>query len=78
MKQKIQVTAETRLADVWDAYPWLPDALIAMDPAFKKIKNPAVKMMIRRSTVADAARYAKCTPETLIGQLDEILAAREE
>ncbi|MBQ9196062.1 MAG: DUF1858 domain-containing protein [Clostridia bacterium] len=77
MLQKLNVTPETRLADVLEAYPWLPEALIQKDPKFKKINNPVVKALIRRSTVADAGKYAGVSPEYLIGELNRLLDERE-
>lgn len=78
MISKIDVTAATRLADVLAAYPWLPDALIAMDPGFKKLKSPVVRALIKRSTVADAARYAGVGAPELIERLNALVAARPE
>ncbi len=77
MLEKIAVTPETRLNDVLNAYPWLPDALIAMDPGFKKLKSPVVKALIKRSTVADAARYTGYSADALIGRLRDIVRSRE-
>ena len=77
MQKKLNVTPETRLADVLDAYPWLPGALIDRDPAFKKINNPVVKALIRRSTVVDAGKYAGYPAERLIAELDRLVEARE-
>ena len=77
MISKIDVTAATRLSDVLAAYPWLPDALIAMDPGFKKIKSPVVRALIKRSTVADAAKYTGHPAGELIARLDTLVSARE-
>ena len=77
MLKKIDVTPETRLNDILTAYPWLPEALIAMDPAFKKINNPVVRALIKRSTVADAAKYTGHPAGELIARLDTLVSARE-
>lgn len=77
MVQKLLVTPETKLSDVLDAYPWLPEALIQMDAGFKKINNPVIKALIKRSTVADAGKYAGYSPERLISELNRLVEARE-
>lgn len=77
MQEKITVTPDTRLSDVLTAYPWLPEALIARDPAFKKINSPLIRTLIKRSTVADAAKYTGHSAELLIDQLRQLVESRE-
>lgn len=77
MQPKITVSNQTRLADILAAYPWLPDALIAIDPQFKKINNPLIRALIMRSTVEDAARRVNVPAPELIARLDALVDARE-
>ena len=77
MVQKITVTPETKLSDVLAAYPWLPEALIARDQRFKKINSPVMRALIKRSTVADAGKFAGYSPERLIDELNRLVEARE-
>lgn len=47
---KIEVTPETKVHDLLEAYPELEDVLISIAPPFKKLKNPFL-----RKTVAKVA-----------------------
>ena len=78
MEAKINVTEETRLADILAAYPWLPDALIRLDDRFKAVKSPLVQALIRRATVADAAKRTGYAAEDIIKMLNDLVALREE
>jgi len=49
-ENKIELTPETKVHDLLDAYPELEDALIKIAPPFKKLKNPFL-----RKTVAKVA-----------------------
>ena len=58
MEPLIRVKADTPLRDILDAYPWLPEELIRLEPGFRIIRSPLMQALIRRSTVADAADRA--------------------
>ncbi len=50
----MEINAQTKLTDILDKYPWLPDELAKLDGRFKIIKTPVGKMMIKNATIADA------------------------
>ena len=43
---KIEVTPETKVHDLLEAYPELEDELISIAPPFKKLKNPFLRKTI--------------------------------
>ena len=47
---KITISPKTKVGELLDAYPELENVLMAMSPAFEKLKNP-----ILRKTVAKVA-----------------------
>ncbi len=51
----MEINAQTKLTDILDKYPWLPDELAKLDGRFKIIKTPVGKMMIKNATIADAS-----------------------
>ncbi len=77
MEKKLNVTEDTRLSDILSAYPWLPDTLADLDARFKKLRSPLAQALIRRFTVADAAKYAGYPARELMEQLDKLVKARE-
>ena len=52
----MEINAQTKLTDILDKYPWLPDELAKLDGRFKIIKTPVGKMMIKNATIADAVK----------------------
>ena len=78
MQQKLTVTPDTRLTDILDAYPWLPEKLMSLDERFKALSSPLVKLFIRRATLADAAKKAGYPVEQVMEQLDKLVEARAE
>ncbi len=73
----MELNANTRLKDILDAYPWLPDALIKMDGRFKIINNPIGKMLIRTATVGDACKKAGYSADAALAELQKLIAAHE-
>ena len=45
----MEINAQTKLTDILDKYPWLPDELAKLDGRFKIIKTPVGKMMIKNA-----------------------------
>ena len=73
----MQFTAETRLQDIADAYPWLIDYVASLDDRLKIAKTFVGRQLIKRSTIADASRMSGYSVEKLIGALEEEIAKRE-
>ena len=67
----------TRLKDILDAYPWLPEALIQIDGRFKIINNPIGKMLIRTATVGDACKKAGYSADAALEELIKLIAAHD-
>ena len=74
----MEITAETRVADVMKEYPWLVDEAIKMDSRFGILKTPIGKMMIGRATVADGAKKVGCTVEEAIQMVEGMIAKHNE
>lgn len=77
MLEKIAVNENTRLTEILAAYPWLPEELIRRDERFKKLNSPLVRTLIKRFTVADAAKYAGYPVDVLLNELAGLIAQRE-
>ena len=64
----MDITPETKLCDVLEAYPWIRDELIAKDERFKAIDSPMGKFLIKRAKVKDAAEKLGISPEEAIAR----------
>ena len=73
----MDLNANTRLKDILDAYPWLPDALVKIDGRFKLINNPIGKMLIRTATVGDACKKAGYSADAALEELRKLIAAHD-
>jgi len=68
------ITPETKVGDLLDAYPDAEEALIAIAPKFKALKNPVLRRTVAKiATLEQAARVADMPVNTLVRSLREAL-----
>ena len=67
------ITKDTKLKELLKAYPWLIDDAIAIDPAFRALRSPLGKLLIRRATVAEAAEKVGATPDEAIEAIEAFI-----
>lgn len=69
---KVPITPETRVGALLEAYPDLEAALIAMAPAFAKLKNPMLRKTVARiATLEQAAHIGGVPVRELVRRLRE-------
>ncbi len=71
----MEFTRDTRLQDILNAYPWLPEEAARMDPRLRAVNTPFGRLLIRRSTLADAERLSGYPVEKIIEELKKMIAA---
>ncbi|MBR3308566.1 MAG: hypothetical protein IKG00_01505 [Lachnospiraceae bacterium] len=69
------ISKSTKLSELMQAFPWLMDEAVKLDPKFKVLNNPIGKAFIKKSTIEDLAKKADLSPEEI---LDWIKAQVEE
>ncbi|MEE0957665.1 MAG: hypothetical protein UH734_06225 [Ruminococcus sp.] len=74
----MEINSTTKLTDILEAYPWLPDELIKIDSRFKIIKSPVGKIMIKNATIADAVKKTGLEEDVLIEELKKMIVAHEK
>ena len=47
-ESKITISPKTKVGELLDAYPELEPVLMAMSPAFEKLKNPVLRRTVAR------------------------------
>ena len=47
-ESKITISPKTKVGELLDAYPELEPVLMAMSPAFEKLKNPVLRKTVAR------------------------------
>lgn len=70
MGERLIITPKTKVLQLLEAYPQLEDVLIAIVPAFKKLKNPVLRRTVARvATLQQAAAVGSVKTEDLINRL---------
>jgi len=70
MSDELVITPKTKVLQLLEAYPQLEDTLIAIVPAFRKLKNPLLRKTVARvATLQQAAAVGGVRTEELINRL---------
>ena len=70
----MEFNGNTKLTDILNEFPWLPDALEKLDGRFKIIKTPVGKMMIKNMTISDMSKKINFPENDIINQLKQMIA----
>ena len=70
----MEITPQTKVAELLDAFPQLEEKLISLSPAFKKLNNPILRSTIAKVTsLEQAASMVGIRTDDLILQLKSLL-----
>ena len=75
--KEIEITPETRLADVFEAYPHVKDELASRYLPFKMLKTPLGKIMLKKATIHDAGERSGLGEKTVIIMIKEAIAKKK-
>ncbi|MCI6672495.1 MAG: DUF438 domain-containing protein [Prevotella sp.] len=67
----IQLTADTRLRDLFDRYPALKKELARQYPSFKMLNTPLGKLILKKATIATAGERSGLGTEKLIALIQK-------
>lgn len=68
--ESLQITPDTKIGELLDAYPQLEKILIEIAPAFKKLKNPILRKTVAKVTsIRQAARVGGIPLGTMVNSL---------
>ena len=73
----MEFSAQTKLTDIIAAYPWLPGEMVKMDKRLAIINSPMGKMLIRNATLSDASARTGYPLDTIVSELEKLIAAHE-
>jgi hypothetical protein len=74
----MDITPNTRMAELLDAHPGLEDGLTALVPAFARLKNPILRATVAKvATLEHAARVGGIPLPELIGYVRKALGQAE-
>ena len=72
------ISKNTKLAELMNAFPWLMDEAVKLDPKFKVLNNPIGKAFIKNSTIEDLAGKAGLTSKEILNWIREQIEARRK
>jgi len=78
MVNKLNITPNTKVAELLQHYPQLEEVLIDISPTFKKLKNPVLRRTIARVTsLKQAASVGNIPVDTIVNKLRGIVGQEE-
>jgi hypothetical protein len=70
MTNKVDITPETKVGPLLDAYPQLEDMLMSMSPSFAKLKNPVLRRTVGKvATLRQVAKVGNIPVGKLVNDL---------
>ncbi|BCD61089.1 MULTISPECIES: DUF1858 domain-containing protein [unclassified Nitratiruptor] len=70
----MEITLDTKIADLLKEYPFLEEELIKINPKFKKLKNPILRRTVAKiASVKQAAVVGGMDPVDLVNQLRSLV-----
>lgn len=69
----MEITKDTKLADLLAEYPWLKAELPKVNEKFKMLNTPVGKIMMGKATVAEMSKRSGMDIETIIGKIKELI-----
>ena len=69
----MEITKDTRLADLIAQYPWLKEEMAKVNEKFKMLNSPIGKIMMGKATIAEMSKKSGMETEAIIGKINELI-----
>ena len=69
----MEITKETKLADLVAQYPWLKAEMAQVNPKFKMLNSPVGKIMMGKATIEEMSKRSGMEAGQIINKLQEII-----
>ena len=69
----MEITKDTKLADLIDQYPWLKAEIAKVNEKFKMLNTPVGKIMMGKATVAEMSKKSGMEAEAIISKIKELI-----
>ena len=70
----MDITKETKLADLFAAYPWLKDEMTKISDKFKLLNSPLGKVMLKKATISEMSKKSGMDADVIIEKLNGMIA----
>ncbi len=69
----MEITKDTKLADLIAQYPWLKAEMAKVNEKFKMLNTPVGKIMLGKATIAEMSKKSGMEAEAIIERIMEII-----
>ena len=69
----MEITKDTKLADLLAQYPWLKAEMAKVNEKFKMLNTPVGKIMLGKATIAEMSKKSGMEVEAIIERIMEII-----
>ena len=73
----MEITKDTRLADLIAQYPWLKGEMAKVNEKFKMLNSTIGKMMMGKATIAEMSKKSGMEAEVIIGKIKELIVKHQ-
>ena len=73
----MEITKDTRLADLIAQYPWLKEEMAKVNEKFKMLNSTIGKMMMGKATIAEMSKKSGMEAEVIIGKIKELIVKHQ-
>ena len=73
----MEITKDTRLADLIAQYPWLKAEMAKVNEKFKMLNSSIGKIMMGKATIAEMSKKSGMEAEAIIEKIKELIIKQE-
>ena len=71
------INKDTQLKELMNAFPWLMDEAVKLDPKFKVLNNPVGKAFIKNATITDLSKRSGLSVKEILDWIRESIEKRK-
>ena len=74
----MEITKDTRLADLIAQYPWLKSEMAKVNEKFKMLNTPVGKIMLGKATIAEMSKKSGMEIDKLVSRLKTLIEEHKD
>lgn len=77
-RNNMEITKDTRLADLIAQYPWLKTEMAKVNEKFKMLNTPIGKIMLGKATIAEMSKKSGMEIDKLVSRLKTLIEEHKD
>ena len=74
----MEITKDTKLADLIAQYPWLKAEMAKVNEKFKMLNTPVGKIMLSKATIAEMSKKSGMEIDKLVSRLKTLIEEHKD